>query len=333
MVDSGLWVIIQNRKKTHNLIIAMNIQFVSKLKYFYAISIVLVGASILSLIVFGLKPNIDFTGGSLIELTFTSDRPEIHDVADVLSPETYGEVLIQPVGDTGLLLKTRYLTEAEHQTILKTLREKFETPASESVSENRVLEKSVETVGPAISSTLKTRSAQAIIAVVLAIGAYIAYSFRKVSRPVASWKYGMAAIVALIHDIFITLGAFSLLGHFFGIEVGISFVVALLTILGYSINDTIVVFDRVRENLTRYGSSDFESVVNRAFNETFVRSLNTSITVLMVLTSMFVFGGESIRYFVLALIIGIFFGTYSSIFIASSLLVSSHRLSKRKRRA
>ncbi len=309
----------------------MNIQFVSKRNHFFAISLVFVVASVVSLVMFSLKPSIDFTGGSLIELEFTNARPELSEMQSLFDSGTYGSVLIQPVGEKGYILKTRYVSEEEHQAILKLMRENFETPAGDTTPENKVLEESVETIGPAISSTLKTRSIQAVIAVVLAIGAYIAYSFRKVSKPVASWKYGLAAIIALFHDIIITLGVFSLLGHYLDIEVGISFIVALLTILGYSINDTIVVFDRVRENLSRYGTNDFQALVNRAFNETFVRSINTSVTVLIVLTSLFFFGGESIRYFVLALIVGIFFGTYSSIFIATSLLLVFHRLGDRKK--
>lgn len=307
----------------------MNISFVSKRNYFFLISLVLVGVSIVSLFLYGLKPGIDFTGGTVIELTFTGARPSMTEMQSVIDESTYGTSVVQPAGEAGYLIRLRYLTEDEHQQLLKAARTKFETTAHDSVAENRVLEESIETVGPTISQTLKTRAVQAVLAVVFAIGAYIAYSFRKVSKPVSSWKYGAAAIVALFHDIIITLGVFSLLGHFLGIEVGVSFVVALLTILGYSTNDTIVVFDRIRENLTRYGSSDFFGLVNRAFNETFIRSLNTSLTVLIVLTSLFVFGGESIKYFVLALIVGIFFGTYSSIFIASSLLVSWHSWTKK----
>lgn len=308
----------------------MNILFVAKRKYFYLISLLFIAVSVVSLFVYGLKPGIDFTGGTSVELEFTDRRPSLEDMQTVVPEETFGSSVVQPVGDRGYLLRLRFITEEEHQMILANVRTQFETENTSTTPENRVLEKSVETVGATISESLKQRSVQAVIFVVLTIGLYIAYTFRKVSKPVSSWKYGVAAVVALFHDIIITIGAFALLGHFYGIEVGIPFVVALLTILGYSINDTIVVFDRIRENLTRYGTSDFSGLVNRAFNETFVRSLNTSLTVLIVLTSLFFFGGESIRYFVLALIIGIFFGTYSSIFIASSLLVSWHNWSTKK---
>jgi preprotein translocase subunit SecF len=160
---------------------------------------------------------------------------------------------------------------------------------------------------------------------------YIAWAFRKVSHPVPSWKYGLGAVVALIHDILITIGVFSALGHFTGIEVGVPFVAALLTILGFSVHDTIVVYDRTRENLLRSSSKEqFPDVVNKSLNETLVRSINTSLTVIITLLAIFLFGGDSIRDFSLALLVGVTFGTYSSIFIASALLVTSYNLQQKK---
>jgi preprotein translocase subunit SecF len=164
------------------------------------------------------------------------------------------------------------------------------------------------------------------------IMAYIAWAFRKVSRPVASWKYGLGAVIALAHDILITVGFFSVLGHFVGIEVGIPFIAALLTILGFSVHDTIVVYDRTRENLLRSSSKElFPEIVNRSLNETLVRSINTSLTVLVTLLAIFIFGGDSIKDFSLALIIGVAFGTYSSIFVASALLVTSYNWQLKKK--
>jgi len=309
----------------------MQISFVSKRIYFFSLSIVLVLTSIVSLFTFGLKPGIDFTGGSLIELSFTEVLPEVADVRELFVDGTYGSVLVQPVGDMGYLLKMRFITEDEHQEILQLIRGAFEIVVDEEagITANRVLEERVETIGPVISSTLKARSIEAGIAVSIAIILFIAYAFRKVSRPVASWKYGITAIIALTHDVLITLGIFALLGHLYGVEIGIPFVVALLTILGYSVNDTIVVFDRVRENLIKYGSNNFSDLVNRGLNQTFVRSINTSLTTILVLGSLFVFGGESIKYFALALMIGVASGTYSSIFLASPLLVAWQELSSR----
>jgi preprotein translocase subunit SecF len=166
--------------------------------------------------------------------------------------------------------------------------------------------------------------------VVVAIILYVAYAFRKVSKPISSWKYGIAAIVALIHDVTIVMAVFAILGKTAGVEVDIPFVVALLTILGYSVNDTIVVFDRVRESLLGRVGSNFEENVNTGVNKSITRSINTSLTTLVVLVSLYFFGGASVQYFALALIIGIIAGTYSSIFLASPLLVAWHQFDVRR---
>ncbi|HYV33242.1 MAG TPA: protein translocase subunit SecF, partial [Candidatus Limnocylindria bacterium] len=160
-----------------------------------------------------------------------------------------------------------------------------------------------------------------LLFVSLGIIFYIGYAFRRVAKPITSWNFGIAAIVALIHDLLFVLGAFSLLGHFRGVEVDSLFVTAMLTVLGFSVHDTIVVFDRIRENLRLSPGQSIEQVVNHSISQTIVRSLNTSLTVLFVLLSLLLFGGETIRYFVLTLFIGIIVGTYSSIFIASPVLV------------
>jgi preprotein translocase subunit SecF len=183
----------------------------------------------------------------------------------------------------------------------------------------------VDYINSSVSNEFKRNSLLAIFSAVVAIMVYIAIVFRKVSRPVVSWKYGLGAVVALIHDILITVGVFSVLGHFYGVEVGIPFVAALLTILGFSVHDTIVVYDRTRENLLRGSAKEkFPDVVNRSLNETLVRSINTSMTVIITLLAIYFFGGESVKYFSLALLVGVTFGTYSSIFIASALLVTSY---------
>ena len=287
----------------------------------------LVGASVAALIVFGLKPGIDFTGGSLIEVRFEGDRPTVAQMQEAMAALNFGSALIQPSDDDGMILKLRFVTEEEHQKILASLREKFET------DDAKVFEERIDTIGPAVSSQLKSRSLWASIAVAVAIILYIAYTFRRVTRPVASWKYGVAAVIALLHDVIITMGVFAVLGKYLGVEADITFVVALLIIFGYSVNDTIVVFDRVRENLIKEGPDQFAETVNHGVNQTFMRSLNTSLTVLLILASLFLLGGESIRYFSLALIIGITFGTYSSIFVASALLVAWDDWDKRKLRA
>ncbi len=194
----------------------------------------------------------------------------------------------------------------------------------------QIEEKRFESVGPVIGQELRSRSLWAIVVVLLMIILYIAYAFRKVSRPVASWRYGLAAIIALIHDVTIPAGFFAVLGHYLGVEVGLLFVTALLTILGFSVHDTIVVFDRIRENLRKGVAGDFENTVEVSINQTISRSINTSLTVILTLLAVYLFGGETTKYFALTLIIGVFFGTYSSIFIASPLLVSWERYRQKR---
>ena len=183
-------------------------------------------------------------------------------------------------------------------------------------------EKQFDSVGPVVGQELKRRAYIAIGTVLFLIVIYIAFAFRKVSRPVAPWKYGLAAIIALFHDIFIPTGIFSILGHYLGVEIDLLFVTGLLTILGFSVHDTIVVFDRIRENLRKGLGKNFEETVNISVNQTITRSINTSLTVFLTLLAIFIFGGASVKYFALLLMIGVFFGTYSSIFVASSLLVT-----------
>ncbi|MFA4831094.1 MAG: protein translocase subunit SecF [Patescibacteria group bacterium] len=300
------------------------INIIGKRKVPFAISGILFIGSVLLLLIYGLKPGIDFTGGSLIEVSFTGERPDILQVQGSVTPLNLGSFITQPSGDDGMILKMKFLTEDEHQNILKAIRGSFET------DENKILEDRVDVIGPAISSQLRKRATYTAIAVIAAIILYVAYAFRRVSGPVKSWKYGIAAIIALIHDVTITMGVFALLGRFAGVEVDLPFVVALLTIFGYSVNDTIVVFDRIRENLIYNGSDDFANSVNKGVNETLMRSINTSLTALLVLFVLFLLGGDTIHYFSLALIIGITFGTYSSIFLASPILVVWEEWGRRK---
>lgn len=208
-----------------------------------------------------------------------------------------------------------------------------ETVSAVTDEKDYVSEKSFESIGPVIGNELKTTTIWATIVALVGIVLYIAWAFRKVSYPVSSFKYGLCATIALFHDVLITAGVFSFLGHFYGMEVGVTFLAAILAILGYSVNDTIVVFDRTRENLLRGRMSDFEETVNYSVNETFARSINTSFTTLLMLFVLYIFGGASIQVFVLALIVGIAFGAYSSIFIASPLLVTWQQFdAKRKKK-
>ena len=218
-----------------------------------------------------------------------------------------GQINIQPISEKSVLLRMKDIDENIHQQVIGKL--------------GNIQEQRFESVGPLIGKELKTKAIWAIGLALFIIVIYIAWAFRKVYKPVASWQYGLVAITALFHDIFITFGFFAILSHFKEIEIGLPFVAAFLTILGYSVNNSIVIFDRVRENLIKINWSDFKEVINQSINQSMTRCLNTALTTLFVLLAVFFLGGESIKYFSLALIVGIIIGTYSSIFITSSLIV------------
>lgn len=279
-------------------------------KIYFSISIILFLGSLLSLLVFGLKLGIDFTGGSLIEIEFLQERLSNQEIQEKLNDLELGQIHIQPTGEKGLILRLKDIDEKTHQNIVS------------KIGKNQINEKRFESVGPLIGQELKKKSFWAIVLSLIFIVIYIAWAFRKVSQPVASWQYGIVAIIALSHDIFITIGFFSLFSYFKTIEIGLPFVAAFLTILGYSVNNSIVIFDRARENLLRTNWTDFKEVINKSVNQSLTRCLNTAITTLFVLLAIFFLGGQSIKYFSLALIIGIIVGTYSSIFITSSLIVA-----------
>lgn len=250
-----------------------------------------------------------------MEVQFSGEAPHVQQIKEKLSELEAKDLTVQLSQNNSVIL--RYLSSDEdlNEKVLGKLRE-----LDEGAKQNRV-----DFIGGSVSSQIKKNAFWAIILATLGIALYIAWAFRKVSRPITSWQYGINAVIALIHDILITTGVFSILGHFKGIEIGVPFIAALLTILGFSVHDTIVVFDRTRENLLRSSSKEkFPDIVNRSLNETLVRSINTSLTVIITLLAIYVFGGESIKYFSLALLIGIAFGTYSSIFIASALLVTTY---------
>lgn len=277
-------------------------------KFYYLLSGALVVISVLGLLIWGLNFGIDFTGGSLLEVEYLDTRPDSQKIQGDLSTLNLGEIVIQPTDERGVLLRLKEIDEETHQKILDALgREEIE-------------EKRFDSVGPIIGKELQEKSQKAIVFVLAAIALYVAWAFRRVSKPVSSFRYGFITLIALFHDIVITAGVFSIIGHFFNIEIGIPFIAAILTVLGYSVNDTIVVFDRIRENLIKHGG-EFENVIARSLRETVVRSFNTSFTTLLVLFAIFVLGGETIRYFILTLIIGIVIGTYSSIFLASPMLL------------
>lgn len=290
-------------------------------KIFYIFSGLIVGASIFAIFGFGLKQSIEFTGGSLMELEYAGARPEVFLLQESVQNLDLGNVVFQPSGEKGLIVRSRSLNEDEHQSLLS---------AVSGIGQAKEIR--FDSIGPVIGKELRQKSIIAIILVVAMIVLYIAFAFRKVSKPVSSFKYGLITVVALIHDVTIPTGIFAYLGKYYGVEIDILFITALLTILGFSVHDTIVVFDRVRENLGKAGSKDiFENIVGTSLRQTIVRSINTSLTVVLVLVSLFLFGGESTRYFSLALIIGVVFGTYSSIFLASPLLVTVQKWQRKSK--
>lgn len=287
-------------------------------KFYYVFSGVLIVLSIAALAVWGLKFGIDFKGGSLLVGEFTATVPANREISDALRKLDLGEIVVQPTGERGVMLRFKEIDEQMHQSVIATLNELARTQDQENV----FTQKSFESIGPSIGKELRTKALTATAIVLALIIGYVALAFRRVSYPLASWKYGMATLIALSHDVIIPLGLFAVLGHFYNVEISSAFIAAILTVLGYSVHDSIIVFDRVRENLLRHQGKTFEETVNISVNQTFIRSLNTSLTVILVLIAIYFFGGESIKYLALLLLVGIGVGTYSSIFIASTILVS-----------
>jgi len=290
------------------------IQFTKHRKIYFGFSGILIIASIFVLLVFGLKPGLDFTGGSILEIDYQETRPSNQEILEKLNEFDLGTIYVQPTGEKGVILRMKEIDEEIHQQILERLQD-----------EKELEEIRFESIGPTIGQELKQKTKIVIVVALLSMIVYIALAFRKVQRPLRSWQYGIASVVALFHDILIPLGVFAVLGKFYGIEISIPVITALLAVLGYSINNTVVVFDRIRENLLKRGET-FEETVDISLNQTLARQINTSLTTLFVAGAVFFLGGETLKYFALALIFGILAGTYSSIFLAGSILVAWHSL-------
>ncbi len=275
--------------------------------WYFTVSLAVLIPGIISLAVFKFKPSIDFTGGSLLEIQLPGarDQSQFQEIAKQQHLELSA---VQTAGNDTYLLRFKPMTAQQNEDFKQALGKD-------------VVEKRFETVGPVVGKELTQKALLAIGIASLAIVIYIAWAFRQVPKPYSAWKFGLSAVVALLHDALVVLGIFSLLGHFFNVEIDALFVTAMLTVIGFSVHDTIVVFDRVRENLPKMAGKSFAEVVDFSLSETLVRSLNTSLTVILTLLALLLFGGESIRWFVVALLVGIVSGTYSSIFNASPLLV------------
>ncbi len=295
---------------------------ISKKKLYFAISLIVLIPGLISLVLFGLRLSIDFSGGSVSEYRFKVSANK-EDVIQVVKDSDAGFESIQSSGNNSYIIKTKPITNTKNDEIKKKMQEKFEGSVQESF----------ETVGPSVGKETTVNAISSVAIASLAILLYIAYSFRSIPKPYSSFRFGASAIVALLHDAFVVLGVFSILGKTHGVEINSLFITALLTVIGFSVHDTIVVFDRIRENLSKLRGQTFEQIVNFSLVETLSRSLKTSLTVVFTLFAMLVLGGESIRWFVFALLIGIVSGTFSSIFNAAPILVvwENYEQSKKKK--
>lgn len=290
-------------------------------KIFLALSGILMVVALAAIAVFGLNLGIDFTGGAMMEIEYQEARPEVQEIETAAQTVGLENVTVQPTGETGYILRMRDLAEEEKSALDQALA--FE-------GEYEFTEGRFSSIGPVIGEELAQRGLIAIILVVLLIIAFVAFVFRHVSSTVSSWKYGLVAIVTLVHDIVIPVGIFAALGHYIGFELDALFLTALLAILGLSVNDTIVIFDRIRENIRHKVSIHFDETVGVSLRQTFLRSFNTSFSTLIVLLSLFFLGGETTRDFALVLAVGIALGTYSSIFLAAPLLVTIEKWGRGK---
>ncbi len=290
-------------------------------KYLYFLfSLIIIIPGLVSLFLFGLNLSIDFTGGTRITVSLPKQATEdsANKVKNILEKEKLKVSNIETSNNL-IFVRTELMDQKQDSRFLTDLKTQLKGAKQEQF----------ETIGPTIGAETTVNAIWAVIIASLFIIIYITWSFRKIPKPASSLRFGICAIVALIHDIFVVVGIFAILGHFFNVEIDSLFVTALLTVIGFSVHDTIVVFDRIRENLKRVSGLSFAQVVNESILQTLDRSLNTSLTVVLVLFALLLFGGESIRWFVVALLVGVVSGTYSSIFNASPLLVLWQELSER----
>ncbi|MDO8424243.1 MAG: protein translocase subunit SecF [bacterium] len=291
-------------------------------KIWYAISGLLLAVSFYAIYVYGFNLSIDFKGGTITEASYAEARPAQSEIESKISGLGLGGFSVRPSGESNYIIRTKELSAAEREGLLSALG-------------HPVMALSIErqnTIGPTAGAELQGKATKAIMVVVLMIVLFITFAFRGVSKPVSSWKYGLATVIALAHDVIIPTGIFVFFGYISGVEIDLLFVTGLLAILGYSVHDTIVVFDRVRENLSinqeKHLSEEFETTVGKSVNQTFARSINTSLTIFITLLALYLFGSAATQNFALLLIIGLITGTYSSIFIASPLLVTFYKLQK-----
>lgn len=292
---------------------------------FFAFSLIIIVPGVIALFVWHLKLGIDFTGGTLWEINFSGDKIQgpisSQEIAETVSKDGGQVAQANSTGDRAVLLRLKITDDTKIKEIKSKLNEAYGT----------VEDVRLETVGPTISKELTQKAFLSVGISILAILSFITWSFRKVPKPASSLAFGVCTIIALVHDVIVVVGIFAILGHFLEIEIDSLFITALLTVIGFSVHDTIVVFDRIRENLIKHSNYSFEEVINHSLLQTMGRSLNTSLTAVFVLVALVLFGGASIKAFVLALLIGIISGTYSSIFNASPLLVAWNSFQNHKK--
>ena len=286
------------------------LNIVQRRYYFFGLSLLVIVPGLIALLIWGLPLGIDFTGGSLLDVRFESGKaPNPAEMLALYSDFGLGDAIIQSSGTDTLIIRSKYIDETAKGQIVAEIENRFG---------GTVTVQRFESVGPAIGQEIGLRAAYAVGAAALGILLYITYSFRKVPNAV---RYGVSAIIAMLHDVAVVIGVEAFLGHFLGWEVDSLFLIALLTVIGFSVHDTIVVFDRIRENTNIYRRQPYESVVNQSIMQTLARSINTQLTVMLTLLSLAIFGGITIRHFVVTLLVGVFSGTYSSIFNAAPILV------------
>jgi preprotein translocase subunit SecF len=278
-------------------------------KIWFAISGVLILTSILSLVFWNLRLGLDFAGGVLWELQ-TEKSPDINVVRELLKSSKI-EGIVSLSGSNKIFIRTKELNKDEKEALTKSLTDKF----------GKVEEVAFRSVGPTISKDLTQKSFLAVLIASLVVIFYVAFAFRKVSRQISSWKFGICAIAALVHDALIVLGLFAVLGHFLNVEIDSMFVTAVLTVISFSVHDTIVIYDRVRENLKKLQGKNLDQIANQSITEMLPRDIATSFVIILILLASYFLGGETIKYFVLAILVGMFVGTYSSVFVASALAV------------
>lgn len=286
-------------------------RIIKKTPYWFILSGTLMILSIIAIFVFGLRLSIDYKGGTVIEFD-SKNKDKIALTDEVLKINNFNTYQIKEAGENQVIIKLPVLSNDQHVELAKSFTAKMAD----------YKELSYDTVGPTISRDLTFKSIEAVILASLGIILYIAFAFRKLPKPLSSWKFGASAVIAIIHDLLITTGVVVVIGHFYTwMEIDTLFITALLTIMGFSVHDTIVVYDRLRENFIKNPHQDIELTAEESINQTLARSINTSLIVIFVLLAMLLLGGSSIRHFVLTLIVGIFFGTYSSIFVATAIVV------------